>query len=486
MGISPQFKIPSRGAGNKKVAAAGEYLRKPRIFAVHYAFYYPIKHPPFTLLPLSNYASDLRQAVQIAQALAKEYRCESYGPAHLLQAVLHDDIGLSSFLKSQGIDVNRMRDWAAYRIKQYPRTLRPAEQPQADAGVEKVMNVADIVRLKLSLDNVNAACVLAALCKPKAGFTEEELKTFPLTEEALLKIYVEEGEAAGAVSSRNEQGSRKPVSPGQGALARFCNDTTARAREGKIDPIIGRNREIRKVAEILGRRTKPNVIIVGEPGVGKTALVEGFARLIVAGEVPSRLREASILELDMGSLIAGAAYKGEIEERLKNIIAEVKAQPAAILFIDEIHILLDPQGGAGGAANLLKPELARGELTVIGATTHAEYQKYIEKDDAFKRRFDVVTVEEPDERKAVRMLRALAPAYAEHHGLEVSDEALRESVTLATRYLKDKQLPDAAIDLLDRTAAAVRMMTDTSVDDVHKFSAALDSLIDRGIRRRRR
>ena len=433
------------------------------------------------MLTLSNYSADLKQAVQIAGAIAKEYRCEQYGAPHLLKAVLHDDIGLSSFLQLLEVDVPRIREWADYRIKKYPKSARPAADPRADATVEKVMSVADIVRLKLSVDQVDAACVLAALCKPKVGFSEEELKTFPLTEQQLLEAYLKHdgapatqhnGAAAGA--GKEGAGAKKTG----GALERFCLDVTAKAREGNIDNIVGRNREIRKVAEILGRRTKPNVIIVGEPGVGKTALVEGFAHLIVAGEVPNRLRDAAVLELDTGALIAGAAYKGEIEERLKSILAAIKAEPGRILFIDEIHILLDPQGGAGGAANLLKPELARGEITVIGATTHAEYRKYIEKDEAFKRRFDVVEVEEPSEDKAVRMLQSLATAYGEHHDLELTAPALRESVVLATRYMKDRQLPDAAIDLLDRTAAAVRMMVDTSLDEVERFDTKLDGVLD--------
>ena len=433
------------------------------------------------MLTLSNYSADLKQAVQIAGAIAKEYRSEQYGAPHLLKAVLHDDIGLSSFLQLLQVDVPRIREWAEYRIKKYPKSARPAAEPRADATVEKVMGVADIVRLKLSVDQVDAACVLAALCKPKVGFSEEELKTFPLTEQQLLEAYLAGSDPQSGAQKGAGAGAKKKLpgaKPGGDALERFCIDVTERAREGNIDNIVGRNREIRKVAEILGRRTKPNVIIVGEPGVGKTALVEGFAHLIVAGEVPDRLRGAAVLELDTGALIAGAAYKGEIEERLKSILAGIKAEPGRILFIDEIHVLLDPQGGAGGAANLLKPELARGEITVIGATTHAEYRKYIEKDEAFKRRFDLVAVEEPDEDKAVRMLQSLAAAYGEHHDLELTHPALRESVVLATRYMKDRQLPDAAIDLLDRTAAAVRMMVDTSLDEVDRFEQKLEAVVE--------
>ena len=433
---------------------------------------------------LGNHTADLRDTLRIAGALAKETRGAKFGPPHLLKAVLHDDVGLSSSLQLLGLDLHRMREWAELKIRRYPKSSQPAAEPRPDEAVERVLSVADIVRLKLSLDQVNSACVLAALCKHNVGFTAEELKSFPLTEDQLLVALVEQGDLAGPQVQGNGKGKAgapaKTSAKGDTNLARFCVDKTAAARAGEIDPIIGRNREIRKIAEILGRRTKPNAIIVGEPGVGKTALVEGFARLIVSGEVPERLREATLMELDLGSLIAGAAYKGEIEERLKGIIAEVKAQPGTILFIDEIHALLDPKGGAGGAANLLKPELARGALTVIGATTHAEYRTYIEKDDAFKRRFAIIEVDEPGEEKAVRMLRALAPAYGEHHELELTDAALREAVVLATRYMKDRQLPDAAIDLIDRTAAAIRMMVETSGDEIERFNARLNELIVNG------
>ncbi|MEM8586189.1 MAG: AAA family ATPase, partial [Bacteroidota bacterium] len=280
------------------------------------------------MLTLNKYTTDLGEAIRIAQALAKEYRGGQYGAPHLLKAVLHDDIGLSSLLRVMGIDVPRMREWAELRLKQYPKAGKPALDPQADEGARKVLDVADIVRLKLSLDQINPACVLAALCKPKVGFTEDQLKTFPLTEEELLNAYLSDNPPMAATPSKNNaNGKASSKSSGkESALDRFCVDLTQRARDGKIDPIIGRDRETRKVAEILGRRTKPNVIIVGDPGVGKTALVEGFARLIVSGEVPERLVEAQLLELDMGSLIAGAAYKGEIEERLKSIMAELKAR----------------------------------------------------------------------------------------------------------------------------------------------------------------
>lgn len=433
-------------------------------------------------MALYNYSSDLNQALQIARAVAKENQHERYGPAHLLKGLLHDDLGFSSHLASWGKDIHYLRGWAEQRIRKYPKTVRLQENIPGDEQVSKLLEVADIVRLKLSLDEVTLLCVLAAMCKPGAGFSEDHLKSFPLTEKELL-----EAELAGQQENASLEG-KKGVSGSFGkvqqssssamqALEKYCLDKTERARQGKIDPIVGRDREIQELCKILGRRSKPNVIVVGEPGVGKSALVEGFAQRIVEGRIPTYLEQATLLELDMGALIAGASYKGEVEDRLKSIIKALKSYDGrAILFIDEIHVLLDPKGGAAGAANLLKPELARGEVTIIGATTHEEYRKYIEKDDAFVRRFDVLQVKAPDREKTLRMLEVLMPLYREHHLLETEPEALAAAVDFAMRYFKERQLPDSAIDLLDKTMAAVRMMKDTSSMEINALAAELDEL----------
>ncbi len=230
------------------------------------------------------------------------------------------------------------------------------------------------------------------------------------------------------------------------------------------------------MVEILGRRTKPNVIIVGEPGVGKTALVEGLAQLIVAEQVPGHLQKAALFQLDMGALIAGASYKGEIEDRLKNIIAEVKQHERALLFIDEIHVLMDPQSGAMGLVNLLKPELARGELTVIGATTLDEFRKFMEPDEAFARRFELVKVDEPDEISASRMVGKVVPLFEDHHQIKVGDGTIIETVRLARRYIKDRRLPDAAIDLIDRTMAAMKLMSETTQQEIDFLRTELANL----------
>ena len=342
--------------------------------------------------------------------------------------------------------------------------------------------MADIIRLKLSLNEVSSFCVLVALCRPEVAFTANQLKSFPLTEKGLLQLELDAQQStvsngkSGGGSGRSKRGNTV-AGKGAKALAKYCVNKTARAKEGKVDPIIGRDREIQEISKILGRRSKPNVIIIGEPGVGKTALVEGFAQRMVEDKVPTYIAGAELFELDMGSLIAGASYKGEIEDRLKSIIREIKEyEGKAILFIDEIHILMDPKGGAAGAANLLKPELARGELTVIGATTFEEYRKYIEKDDAFKRRFDVIEVDEPDFDKALRMLKYLKSRYEEHHKIDASDAALASAVGLAMRYFRDRQLPDSSIDLLDRTMASAKMMKDTTKKELEALSKELKEI----------
>jgi ATP-dependent Clp protease ATP-binding subunit ClpA len=277
-------------------------------------------------------------------------------------------------------------------------------------------------------------------------------------------------------ASGHQAGNAPASSASTNALYRFCIDKTARAKEGKIDPIIGRDKEVRMIAEILGRRTKPNVIITGEPGVGKTALVDGFALNIAKGDVPKNLANALIFELDLGSLVAGASYKGEVEDRLKSIIKEIKQFEKAILFIDELHVLMDKNGGAAGAVQLLKPEMARGEITIIGATTFDEYRKHIEKDEAFSRRFELIKVEEPDERTAAKMLETIVSFYEKHHQLTVSKDAIPEGIRLAKRYDKDRRLPDSSIDLLDRTMASIRMMGDNAKEEIKQLAQKLDEI----------
>lgn len=429
-----------------------------------------------------SFHSNLKRAIQVAQSLAKENHHTTYGAGHLLKGILHNDVGLASILAVWGVDVHYLRDWADIRIEKYPKSARTEPEPRGDGQVQATLEVSDIIRMKLGEDEITPLAVLTAISRPGVAFQKDQLKSFPLNETELLEKAMAEVGVQNAVSSSLPSQAKSVTSAGgkvsAQALLKFCIDKTAVARDGKLDPIIGRDKETRMTVEILGRRTKPNVIIVGEPGVGKTALVEGLAQLIVAEQVPGHLQNASLFQLDMGALIAGASYKGEIEDRLKNIIAEVKQFEKALLFIDEIHILMDPQSGAMGLVNLLKPELSRGELTVIGATTLDEFRKYMEPDEAFARRFELVKVEEPDEITATRMIGKVVTLFENHHQISVASDTIAETVRLARRYVKDRRLPDAAIDLIDRTMAAMRLMSETTQREIDNLRIELEAIRD--------
>lgn len=430
------------------------------------------------------FSGDLKRAIQIAQSIAKENQHAAFSPGHLLKGLLHNDVGLSSVLAAWEVDIHYLRDWADIRVEKYPKSARLSDSIRGDAQVQAVFEVSDVIRMKLGEEEVTPLAALAAIARPGVGFQKDQLKSFPITETDILEKTMASAGIQSAVSpSSNGAAAAKspaPTSVGGNAAAqsllKYCVDKTAIAREGKLDPIIGRDKETRMMVEILGRRTKPNVIIVGEPGVGKTALVEGLAQLIVAEQVPGHLQKAALFQLDMGALIAGASYKGEIEDRLKNIIAEVKQHERALLFIDEIHVLMDPQSGAMGLVNLLKPELARGELTVIGATTLDEFRKFMEPDEAFARRFELVKVDEPDETTASRMVGKVVPLFEDHHQIKVGDGTIIETVRLARRYIKDRRLPDAAIDLIDRTMAAMKLMAETTQQEIDFLRSELANL----------
>jgi ATP-dependent Clp protease ATP-binding subunit ClpB len=426
------------------------------------------------------YSEEVKKAISIAQSLAKEYKNQSFGPGHLLQAVLHQEVGLAPWLSIHQKDIHFMREWAEIRIENYPKSGKTPENPSADEKVISTLELSDLIALQLNRDFTDPVCILAALLKPGLAFTPDQLKTFPSTQKEIMDAAVEDNSIEQAIkpdlkghSGMETEGSASKAN----ALYKYCVDKTALAEEGKLDPIIGRDRELRMMLEVLGRRTKPNVIIVGEPGVGKTALIDGFAQLIIQGKVPELLKNARLFELDTGALVAGAAYKGEVEDRIKNIIKEIKQFEKAILFIDEIHLLLDSRGSIGtGVVNLLKPELARGELTLLGATTNEEYRKYIESDEAFSRRFELVRVEEPDIATAVNMLKHIVSLYEKHHDLKVEEDAIHEAVVMAKRYSKDRRLPDSAVDLMDRTMAAIKMMGDTSVKELNAIQERLDKI----------
>ncbi|AWL78000.1 ATP-dependent Clp protease ATP-binding subunit [Capnocytophaga canimorsus] len=412
----------------------------------------------------------VKELFHIAQRIAQEHYNSEYSGAHLLQGLMHRDIDLIGFLESLGKDVGYIYEWADVRIEECPTVGSFSEQVTPNESIERVLQEADELRVRLGLDEITPICILAAVVKPQVAFSLEQLKSLPLREHEIINHLSGQKSPTSVLNSFEQNNNTIAFS----VLNQYCIDKTAQARSESIDKIIGREKETRSLIEVLCRRSKPNVLIVGEPGVGKTALVEGFANEIIKGRVPTMLKNAVLLELDTSLLMAGTSYKGEIEDRMKKVINECKKLDKAILFIDEIHSVVDSKGNMNGVANLLKPELARGEITLIGATTFEEYRKIIEPEQAFNRRFEVLPILEPDTNTAIKMVEVLLENYQLHHQIEVDKEAIPECIRLAKRYAKGKKLPDAAIDLLDRTMAAIKMLDELSLQDLDLWKQDYD------------
>jgi len=420
-------------------------------------------------MDLLNINESVRTSIRIAQAIAREYGNEYFSPAHLLKALLHREVGLHSFIQYLGKDIAYFEEWADVRIEDYPKVAISGDI-SGDEKIAGVFDEADNVRLKFGLLEVNPVCVLAALARPGVGFTSDQLKSFPIRENEIFDLYFKGEEVrSDIIPDINDNAGPKSMA----ALYKYCIDKTALAADMKINDVVNREKEIRMMIETLGRHTKPNVMIIGDAGVGKSALVNGLAKRIVEKNVPSYLENTAIYELDTSSLIAGATYKGEIEDRVQNLIKEIRTLDRAILFIDEIHVLMDPKQGNSGAANILKPEMSKGDLTIIGTTTIDEYRKQIEPDQAFSRRFEVLQLDEPDSDSAVMMLHVIKDRYVDFHKLSISEEAICECVRLAKRYTKERRLPDSAIDLLDRTMSATKMINETAETDILSFTKKL-------------
>ena len=417
-------------------------------------------------MTLDKYTIKAQEAVQAGVQAAQVAQQQSVEPIHLLKGILEKAQDITHFI-FQKLGVNAQAvDMALHNELQHLPKVSGG-QPYLSNDSVQVLNKAEELSQKMGDEFVSVEPILLALMQGNhtAG---RILKDAGCTEEGVRK----------AIESLRQGQQVKSQSGDENyqALSKYATNLVEKARQGKLDPVIGRDEEIRRVLQILSRRTKNNPILVGEPGTGKTAIVEGLAERIMKGDVPENLKNKQLYSLDMGQLVAGAKYKGEFEERLKGVIKEVtNAHGEIILFIDEIHTLVGAGGGEGAmdAANLLKPALARGELRAIGATTLNEYQKYFEKDKALERRFQMVKVDEPDELDAISILRGLKEKYENHHHVRIQDDACIAAVQLSERYISDRFLPDKAIDLMDEAAAKLRMERDSVPEELDEMERSL-------------
>ena len=421
-------------------------------------------------MTFDNFTIKAQQAVQHAIDKATGNGSQAVGAVHLLAGVLSVGENVTQFLFGKtGVNERTLQSAVDNKLKSYPR-VSGGGQPYLDNDANEVLQKSQTIAQKEGDAYVGLEPLLMALLEVKST-ASQMLKDAGLTADA-LRAAVKELRGGQKATSQSSEDTYQ-------ALAKYARNLVAEAREGKLDPVIGRDEEIRRVLQILSRRTKNNPILIGEPGTGKTAIVEGLAQRIVRGDVPENLKNKQLYSLDMGALVAGAKYKGEFEERLKSVINEVtNAEGDIILFIDEIHTLVGAGKGEGAmdAANILKPALARGELRSIGATTLEEYQKYFEKDKALERRFQTVMVDEPTPEDAISILRGLKERYENHHKVRIQDDALIAAVNLSHRYISDRFLPDKAIDLMDEAAAKLRMERDSQPEELDEITRRLRQL----------
>ena len=420
-------------------------------------------------MKFDNFTIKSQEAVQHAIDRAQALGHQAIGCAHLLSGVLAAGENVTQFLFGKtGVQEQMLRRALDSQLQSLPRVS--GGEPYLDREANDALSRAAAEAQKMGDQFVTLEALLLALLLTKST-TAQILKDAGLSEQALRQAIKELRGGQKAAS----QGSEDTYQ----ALEKYARNLVSEAREGKLDPVIGRDEEIRRVLQILSRRTKNNPILIGEPGTGKTAIVEGLAQRIVRGDVPENLKNKQLYSLDMGALVAGAKYKGEFEERLKSVINEVtQAEGGIILFIDEIHTLVGAgkSEGAMDAANILKPALARGELRSIGATTLEEYQKYFEKDKALERRFQTVTVDEPTPEDAISILRGLKEKYENHHHVRIQDDAIIAAVNLSHRYINERFLPDKAIDLMDEAAAKLRMERDSQPEELDEITRRLRQL----------
>ena len=418
---------------------------------------------------LNNFTIKAQDVVQHSVELARQKNQQEIVPAHLMKSILEEAESIVQFLfRKLGVNTSNFINIIDREIDSYPKVSggEPFLGREANAVLQKAIDISS----QLGDRYVSVEPILLALLREK-NTVSTMMRDAGISDKDLMAA-INELRQGNKVTSESAEDTYQ-------SLSKYAINLNERARAGKLDPVIGRDEEIRRVLQILSRRTKNNPILIGEPGVGKTAIAEGLAHRIIRGDVPDNLKSKQIFSLDMGALIAGAKYKGEFEERLKSVVNEViGSEGEIILFIDEIHTLVGAGGGEGAmdAANILKPALARGELRAIGATTLNEYQKYFEKDKALERRFQQVLIDEPSETDAVSILRGLKEKYENHHKIRIKDDAILAAVHLSARYITERYLPDKAIDLMDEAAARLRMQVDSVPESLDEITRKITQL----------
>ena len=428
---------------------------------------------------MERYTPQAKEALSLAVGMAESLNHGYVGTEHLLIGLLQEGTGVAArVLEENGVEESKVVELVSQLISQNT-SVQMAENAAYTPRARRVIENSYREAVRFKAAQIGTEHILIAILREGDCVASRLLNTMGISVQKLyIDLLAAMGEDAPSIKDEMQRGNSGKRGSSTPALDSYSRNLTQMALDGKLDPVIGREHEIQRVIQILSRRTKNNPCLIGEPGVGKTAVVEGLAQRIAAGDVPDTIADKRVMTLDLSGMVAGSKYRGEFEERIKKVIAEVVEAKDVLLFIDEIHTIIGAGGAEGAldASNILKPSLARGELQLIGATTINEYRKYIEKDSALERRFQPVTVDEPSEEESIAILKGLRSRYEEHHRVEITDDALEAAVKLSSRYINDRFLPDKAIDLIDEAASKVRLSNYTKPSKIKDYEAQIDDL----------